>query len=84
MRIQISIRGGATFPRGVSRSIERDHFDGVADGRSSGYRETARGLYFLDEEVWVAVQRTRRRIAIVMLLIVVLLLVGTALGTIKW
>jgi hypothetical protein len=62
---------------GHSRALKRLHDRAVI-------RQTVPGLYYLDEEVWVAVQRTRRRIAIAMLLIVVLLLAGTALGTIKW
>ena len=47
-------------------------------------REAAPGVYYLDEEVWTAVRRMRRRIAMVMLAIVILLFVGVALGTIKW
>lgn len=47
-------------------------------------REAAPGVYYLDEEVWTAVRRMRRRIAMVMLAIVILLFVGAALGTIKW
>jgi hypothetical protein len=46
-------------------------------------REAAPGIYYLDEEVWTAVRRVRRRIAVVMLAIVVLLFIGVALGTIK-
>jgi hypothetical protein len=46
-------------------------------------REAAPGVYYLDEEVWTAVRRVRRRIAVVMLAIVVLLFIGVALGTIK-
>lgn len=46
-------------------------------------REAAPGLYYLDEEVWAALRRMRRRIAAVMLAIVVLLFIGVALGTIR-
>jgi hypothetical protein len=47
-------------------------------------RESAPGTWYLDEEVWIAVRRTRRRIATVMLAIVVIVFVGLALGLIKW
>jgi hypothetical protein len=47
-------------------------------------REAEPGTFYLDEEVWAAVRRTRQRIATILLLIVVLLLVGSLMGTIKW
>jgi hypothetical protein len=46
-------------------------------------RESAPGLWYLDEEVWTAVQRTRRRVAVVMLVLVVLIFAGVAVGLIK-
>ena len=46
-------------------------------------REAAPGTYYLDEEVWTAVRRTRRRIATVFLLILALVLLGVLLGTFK-
>ena len=46
-------------------------------------REAAPGTYYLDEEVWTAVRRTRRRIATVFLAILALLLLGVLAGTIK-
>jgi hypothetical protein len=46
-------------------------------------REGAPGTYYLDEEVWTAVRRTRRRIATVFLLILALVLLGVMLGTFK-
>jgi hypothetical protein len=46
-------------------------------------REAAPGTYYLDEEVWTAVRRTRRRIATVFLLILALVLLGVMLGTFK-
>jgi hypothetical protein len=46
-------------------------------------REAAPGTYYLDEEVWTAVRRTRRRIATVFLLILALVLLGVVAGTIK-
>jgi hypothetical protein len=46
-------------------------------------REAAPGTYYLDEEVWAAVRRTRRRVATVFLVILVLFLFGIFMGTIK-
>jgi hypothetical protein len=46
-------------------------------------REAAPGTYYLDEEVWTAVRRTRQRIATVFLLILALFLLGVVVGTIK-
>lgn len=46
-------------------------------------REAAPGRWYLDEEVWEAVCRTRRRLASVMLSIVLLLFAGVILGIIK-
>jgi hypothetical protein len=44
-------------------------------------REVAPGTYYLDEEVWTAVRRTRRRIATIFITILTLLLIGVLLGT---
>jgi hypothetical protein len=46
-------------------------------------REAAPGTYYLDEEVWTAVRRTRRRIGTVFIAILVLFLIGVLMGTIK-
>jgi hypothetical protein len=46
-------------------------------------REAAPGTYYLDEEVWTAVRRTRRRIGTVFIVILVLFLIGVLVGTIK-
>jgi len=46
-------------------------------------REAAPGTYYLDEEVWTAVRRTRRRVATVFLLILALFLLGVVVGTSK-
>ena len=45
-------------------------------------REAAPGTYYLDEEVWTAVGRTRRRIATVFLFLALFLL-AVVVGTIK-
>jgi hypothetical protein len=46
-------------------------------------REAAPGTYYLDEEVWEAVRRTRKRIAIVIFSVLVVLLLVVLLGTLK-
>jgi hypothetical protein len=46
-------------------------------------REAAPGTYYLDEEVWTAVQRTRGRIAFIFILVLALALLGIVLGTFK-
>jgi len=46
-------------------------------------REASPGAFYLDEEVWAAVRRTRQRMAIVFIAILAVLLVGIALGIIK-
>ena len=46
-------------------------------------REAAPGTYYLDEEVWTAVRRTRRRVATIFLLMLALVLLGVMLGTFK-
>jgi hypothetical protein len=46
-------------------------------------REAAQGTYYLDEEVWAAVRRTRQRLATVMISVMVLVLLGILLGIIK-
>jgi hypothetical protein len=47
-------------------------------------RESAPGTYYLDEEVWMAVQRTRRRIATLLLVVVAIMLLGVLVGNVKW
>ncbi|MDP9206844.1 MAG: hypothetical protein M3P12_15575 [Gemmatimonadota bacterium] len=46
-------------------------------------REAAPDVYYLDEEVWAAVRRTRKRIATVLIAVLLLLFLGTLLGTFK-
>jgi hypothetical protein len=46
-------------------------------------REAAPGAYYLDEEVWAAVRRTRRRIALIIIVALAALLLGVLMGTIK-
>ena len=46
-------------------------------------REASPGVFYLDEEVWAAVRRTRQRMAMVFIGIMAVLLVGISLGIIK-
>jgi len=47
-------------------------------------REAAPGLYYLDEEVWAAVRRTRLRLLTVFTAILGFLLLGIVLGIVKF
>jgi hypothetical protein len=46
-------------------------------------REAAPGMFYLDEEVWAAVRRTRRRIATVIIVLSLILAGGILFGIIK-
>jgi len=46
-------------------------------------REAAPGVYYLDEEIWAALRRTRQRIATVVIAILVVLLIGILMETFK-
>ena len=46
-------------------------------------REAEPGMYYLDEEVWSAVVRMRRRLVVTLLSILALVLLGMLLGIIK-
>lgn len=46
-------------------------------------REASPGVFYLDEEVWAAVRRTRLRMATVFMALLAMLFVGVALGIIK-
>jgi hypothetical protein len=46
-------------------------------------RESAPGLWYLDEEVWSAVRRTRKRFAFAMLAVILMLFAGFAMGLIN-
>jgi hypothetical protein len=46
-------------------------------------REAAPDRWYLDEEVWEAVRRTRRRLAMVLLSIVLFIFLGVILGVLK-
>jgi hypothetical protein len=61
---------------GESMAVRRLHDRAVI-------RESAPGLLYLDEEVWTAVRRTRRRVAFTMLAVILMLFAGFAMGLIK-
>lgn len=52
--------------------------------RYEAIREASPGLFYLDEPVWIAVRRTRRRLALAVMAIVLVMGVGTALGLLRW
>jgi hypothetical protein len=58
---------------GETLAVKRLHRDAVV-------REASPGLYYLDEEVWIAVRRNRRRRAAILLSVVALIFLGFAVG----
>ena len=62
---------------GESLAVKRLHNRAVI-------REAAPGMYYLDEEVWSAVVRTRRRLVVTLLSVFALLGLGVLLGIVKW
>ncbi len=78
---------GATSPdRAQSYSAAgHGHYIAVRRLRNRAViREAAPGVYYLDEEVWAAVQRTRRRLLTVFISILAILLIGLWLGIVKF
>ena len=62
---------------GETRAIKRLHDSAVI-------REASPGLYYLDEEVWSAVRRNRRRRGIMIGTLLALIFIGLAVGFLKW
>lgn len=62
---------------GEARAIKRLHDSAVI-------REASPGLYYLDEEVWIAVRHNRRRRGIIVASILALIFLGLAVGFLKW
>jgi hypothetical protein len=62
---------------GVTRAVKRLHDSAII-------REASPGLYYLDEEVWFAVRRNRRRRALMVGSLLVLIFLGLAVGFLKW
>jgi hypothetical protein len=52
--------------------------------RRAVIREPQPGIMYLDEEVWAAVRRTRRRVALVFLVVLLILVLGVAIGFITF
>jgi hypothetical protein len=61
---------------GEARAVKRLHDSAVI-------REVSPGLFYLDEEVWVAVRRNRRRRVFMIGAVLALILLGLALGFFK-
>jgi len=61
---------------GETRAVKRLHRDAVI-------REASPGLYYLDEEVWIAVRRNRRRRAAILLSVIALIFLGFAVGFLR-
>ena len=61
---------------GQTRAIKRLHDSAVI-------REAAPGKYYLDEEVWIAVRRNRRRRGIMIGLVLALIFLGLVTGFLK-
>jgi hypothetical protein len=62
---------------GEARAIKRLHDSAVI-------REASPGLYYLDEEVWIAVRHNRRRRGVIVASIFALIFLGLAVGFLKW
>ena len=62
---------------GETMAIKRLHTSAVI-------REASPGLYYLDEEVWIAVRRNRRRRALMLGSVLALIFLGLAVGFLKW
>ena len=62
---------------GQTRAIKRLHDSAVI-------REVSPGLFYLDEDVWIAVRRNRRRRAVMIGSVLALIFLGLAVGFLKW
>ena len=70
---------GATSPssaKSLEEVPEADSFGLHRLRRRAVIREAAPDRYYLDEEVWVALGRTRRRVSVAVLVLIVVLFVG--------
>ncbi len=70
---------GATSPASARRldEVPEDHSFGLGRlRRRAVIREAQPDHFYLDEEVWVALGRTRRRVSVAVLILIVLLFVG--------
>ena len=80
-------RGGSTSPT-TARSLAdlglEDSWPVRRLRRRAVIREPEPGMMYLDEEVWAAVRRTRRRVALTFGAVLLLLIIGIALGFITF
>ena len=80
-------RGGATSPTSARSLADlglEDSWPVRRLQRRAVIREPEPGIMYLDEEVWAAVRRTRRRVALVFGVILLLLFIGVAIGFITF
>lgn len=76
-------RGGATSPTTAKSLADlglEDSWPVRRLQRRAVIREPEPGIMYLDEEVWQAVRRTRRRIGLTLLVIILLFGFGIAIG----
>jgi hypothetical protein len=78
-------RGGATSPTTAKSLADlglEDSWPVRRLRRRAVIREPEPGVMYLDEEVWAAVRRTRRRVALVFGIVLALIALGIAIGVI--
>ena len=76
-------RGGATAPTSAKSLAElglEDSWPVRRLQRRAVIREPEPGIMYLDEQVWAAVRRTRRRVALTIGVVMLLLVIGIAIG----
>ena len=76
-------RGGATSPTTAKSLAElglEDSWPVRRLRKRAVIREPQPGAMYLDEEVWTAVRRTRRRVAMVFITIMLLIAIGVGIG----
>jgi hypothetical protein len=76
-------RGGATAPDAAKSLAElglEDSWPVRRLQRRAVIREPQPGLMYLDEEVWAAVRRTGRRVALTFAAVMIVLIVGVWIG----
>jgi hypothetical protein len=74
---------GAISPATAISTSEAGVAERIAFRKLRGHeviRESAPGLYYLDEPVWVAVRRARHRVLGALLVVVVIVAIGVAAG----
>jgi hypothetical protein len=82
--VQLFRRASATSPSTARSLSALDLDDALAVKRLRNravLRETDNGDYYLDEQSWTALRRTRRRLMVTMILAIVTVLLGTLVAT---